>query len=67
MFGLGSTPGNFTTAVSTPAINALVEQQNEIPSYTYGYTAGATYRKSRLGIKYVDTNFQQSRMASQTP
>jgi hypothetical protein len=50
MFGLGVTPGNFTTAVSTPAINGLVALQDGIPSYTYGYTAGATYRKSYLGM-----------------
>jgi hypothetical protein len=45
-FGLGIVPENFTTAESLSAISGLVEKQNEIPSHSYGFTAGASYRES---------------------
>jgi hypothetical protein len=45
MFGVGITPGTFNGTVPLPAINALVEQEAAIPSHSYGYTAGAVYRK----------------------
>jgi hypothetical protein len=47
MFGLGIIPGNFKTVTSLPAISGLVEKASlyPIPSHSYGYTAGARYRK----------------------
>lgn len=52
MFGLGITPGNFTSVSPLSVISALVEELGAIPSHSYGYTAGANYRKSHksLGI-----------------
>lgn len=38
-------PGNFKNATSLAAISALVETKAIIPSHSYGYTAGAKYRK----------------------
>jgi hypothetical protein len=43
-FGLGDIPGNFTDTEALPPLNAL-ENQSIIPSNSYGYTAGAIYRK----------------------
>jgi hypothetical protein len=43
-FGLGDIPGNFTDTEAWPPLNAL-ENQSIIPSNSYGYTAGAIYRK----------------------
>jgi len=45
MFGLGTVQGNFTTVTPLSAISALVETQGVIPSHSYGFTAGAIYRK----------------------
>lgn len=45
MFGLGVVVGNFKTVTSLPAISGLVENVSAIPSHSYGYTAGAKYRK----------------------
>lgn len=44
-FGLGIVPGNFTTVTPLAAISGLVEKDAAIPSHSYGFTAGATYRK----------------------
>lgn len=44
LFGLGITPGNFTNITPLSAIAALVEQVGAIPSHSYGYTPGASYR-----------------------
>ena len=45
MFGLGVVPGNFKDVTSLPALSGLVEKDGAIPSHSYGYTAGAMYRK----------------------
>lgn len=45
-FGLGIAPGNFTNITPLSAISGLVEKDGVIPSHSYGFTAGATYRKS---------------------
>jgi hypothetical protein len=45
-FGLGIVPGNFTDVTSLSAISNLVEKEAVIPSHSYGFTAGATYRES---------------------
>ena len=45
-FGLGIVPGNFTNVTSLSAISNLVEKAAVIPSHSYGFTAGATYRES---------------------
>lgn len=44
MFGLGIVPGSFNNTSSLAAISGLVEKNGAIPSNSYGYTAGATYR-----------------------
>ncbi|KAI2635097.1 aspartic peptidase domain-containing protein [Xylaria nigripes] len=41
-FGLGISKGDFDTVAQGP-IASLVEQRGIIPSYSYGYTAGAHY------------------------
>jgi hypothetical protein len=43
-FGLGNIPGNFTDVQASPPLSAL-ENQSITPSNSYGYTAGAIYRK----------------------
>jgi hypothetical protein len=45
MFGVGITPGEFNVTVPKPAISALVEDEAAILSHSYGFTAGAVYRK----------------------
>jgi len=44
--GLGAIPGNFTTTDIPSPIFALVDNASVIPSHSYGFTAGAVYRKS---------------------
>jgi hypothetical protein len=46
-FGVGIIPGNFTNMQALSPISALVEEQGSIPSHSYGFTAGASYRESR--------------------
>ena len=43
--GLGIDPANFTTVVVLSPISGLVEKEGSIPSHSYGFTAGAIYRK----------------------
>jgi len=45
MFGLGVVAGSFKNIPSLAAISGLVETDGAIPSHSYGYTAGATYRE----------------------
>ena len=44
-FGVGIVPGNFNNTYPISALSALVETQGVIDSHSYGYTAGARYRK----------------------
>jgi hypothetical protein len=41
--GVGVAQGRFGKNVTNPLINQLVETYGFIPSYSYGYTAGANY------------------------
>lgn len=42
-FGLGIATGNFNDEVADPPMVQAVKKFGRIPSYTYGYTAGASY------------------------
>ena len=44
-FGLGVEPTNFTSADKPTFLDNMVETMSLIPSHSYGYTAGAHYRK----------------------
>ena len=44
-FGLGVEPTNFTSADKPTFVDSMVETMSLIPSHSYGYTAGAYYRK----------------------
>lgn len=53
-FGLGSKPSNFTTYDDPiPSYLKDLVDSNLIPSFSYGYTAGAKYRKSNLYLAYL--------------
>lgn len=43
--GLGIVPGNFSNGQFKSPIAALVESADLIPSHSYGFTAGSTYRE----------------------
>ncbi|KAK0388579.1 hypothetical protein NLU13_4822 [Sarocladium strictum] len=43
-FGLGIATGNFNDEVADPPMVQAVKKFGRIPSYTYGYTAGASYK-----------------------
>ncbi len=45
-FGLGVQRTNFTSADQPTFLDSMVENKSLIPSHSYGYTAGAHYRKS---------------------
>ena len=45
-FGLGVQPTNFTSADQPTFLDSMVENKSLVPSHSYGYTAGAYYRKS---------------------
>jgi hypothetical protein len=47
-FGLGDIPGNFTNIEVSSPLSAL-DNESVIPSNSYGYTAGAIYRKLKCG------------------
>jgi hypothetical protein len=42
-FGLGITQGNFAGVVHESPLTQAVQAYGRIPSYSYGYTAGAYY------------------------
>ena len=46
-FGLGVEPTNFTNIDKPSFLDSMVENQSLVPSHSYGYTAGAHYRKLR--------------------
>ena len=48
-FGLGIVPGSFSSFTATSPISGLVEKVGAIPSHSYGFTAGASYRKLLWG------------------
>jgi hypothetical protein len=47
IFGLGIKPTSFSSgaANSPPSFLSTLKDNNQIPSLSYGYTAGAPYRK----------------------
>lgn len=45
LFGLGVEPTNFTSNDKPTFLDSMVEIMSLIPSHSYGYTAGAYYRK----------------------
>ena len=47
-FGLGVQPTNFTSTDQPTFIDSMVENKSLVPSHSYGYTAGAYYRKSSV-------------------
>lgn len=46
LFGLGITQGNFGGTVAESPLTQAVKEFGWIPSYSFGFTAGAHYRKS---------------------
>ena len=50
-FGLGVEPTNFTSANKPTFMDSMVETLSLIPSHSYGYTAGAYYRKFCNGLQ----------------
>jgi len=48
VMGVGALPGGFGKKYYLPIISQLVETLGEIPSHSYGYTAGASYSKSHF-------------------
>lgn len=49
-FGLGITQANFDGVVAKSPLTDAVETYGLIPSYTYGYTAGAHYRNTPASL-----------------
>ncbi len=47
-FGLGVEPTNFTNIDKPSFLDSIVQNQSLVPSHSYGYTAGAHYRKLRV-------------------
>lgn len=46
MMGLGIRPLNFTDSSQLTFLSTLASNRSAIPSFSYGYTAGAFYRES---------------------
>lgn len=51
--GVGAMGGSFGGKIGAPLISQLVESQGEIPSHSYGYTAGAYYSECILCVMGV--------------
>ncbi len=52
--GLGVIPSNFTSNNQATFLTSMVENQSAIPSHSYGYTAGAYYRKFLASLAEKD-------------
>ncbi|KAI6748605.1 hypothetical protein HG530_015378 [Fusarium avenaceum] len=50
LFGLGITQGNFNGTVADSPLTQAVAQYGLIPSYSFGYTAGAYYRNTPVSL-----------------
>ncbi|KAH6895280.1 aspartic peptidase domain-containing protein [Thelonectria olida] len=50
LFGLGITQGNFGGTVAESPLTQAVKTFGWIPSYSYGYTAGAHYRNTPVSL-----------------
>ena len=57
--GLGVISSNFSSDNQATFLSSMVENQSAIPSHSYGYTAGAYYRKFLLDASGKDTNGRQ--------
>ena len=56
--GLGIIPSNFSSNKNQATfLTSMVENQSAIPSYSYGYTAGAHYRKLLVPLLENDLTF----------
>ncbi len=56
--GLGIIPSNFSSNQNQATfLTSMVENQSAIPSYSYGYTAGAYYRKLLFSLLEKDLTF----------
>ncbi|KAL9617376.1 MAG: hypothetical protein Q9160_007826 [Pyrenula sp. 1 TL-2023] len=54
LWGLGPRPTNLTVLNNPyPSLMTNLKERNQIPSISYGYTAGAQYRKSRAVLRAV--------------
>lgn len=51
--GLGIKETNFTDSSKPTFLSTLVENQSLIPSHSYGYTAGAYYRRHMPSVRRV--------------
>lgn len=60
-FGLGVEPTNFTSADKPTFLDSMVETMSLIPSYSYGYTAGAYYRLKSVPASLVLGGFDANR------
>jgi hypothetical protein len=52
--GLGVIPSNFTSKNQATFLTTMVENQSVIPSHSYGYTAGAYYRRLFVSLVVTD-------------
>ncbi|KAJ4210331.1 hypothetical protein NW767_000599 [Fusarium falciforme] len=50
LFGLGITQGNFNGTVAESPLTQAVKDYGWIPSYSFGYTAGAHYRNAPVSL-----------------
>jgi hypothetical protein len=48
LLGIGATSGNFSNKIANPYISQLASTYGQIPSHSYGFTAGAYYGKYML-------------------
>ena len=60
-FGLGVQPTNFTSVNQPTFLDSIVENKSLVPSHSYGYTAGAYYRKCRVLYFFEDRQLIYSR------
>ncbi|KAI4670598.1 uncharacterized protein J4E79_000884 [Alternaria viburni] len=51
--GLSPLPLNFSETISSPSLISALKSDGHIPSLTYGYQAGAPYRKTKIPASLV--------------
>ncbi|KAI4605557.1 hypothetical protein J4E83_010550 [Alternaria metachromatica] len=59
--GLSPLPLNFSETISSPSLMSALKDEGHIPSLSYGYQAGASYRKTRIPASLVLGGYDLSR------
>ncbi|KAK3109252.1 hypothetical protein LTR53_017695, partial [Teratosphaeriaceae sp. CCFEE 6253] len=63
-FGLGTSPGKFSSGAVVPSYLAAMKNRSMIPSLSYGYTAGQSYASPPIPGSLILGGYDEARISS---